>query len=430
MHPHPNPVRPRSVSDYLVILGGGDLSILADCPQDRNAARRAGINICSVGFVAGFSAAFMLHMAFHLGPVASALGGAAWGGLVIAPLDALLVSVLHRQNRASLTVALAVPRLLLAFVVAFVVGVPLSLQIFSPEIGAQINADQQSTIQAFHKQLDKNPEFAAIPGLQTQITQLQQTEQSDSPPNVNADPTVQADQARVDTLQNKYAQAEQLVGCEADGTCGTHQAGDGPAAAADQTAANQLAAQLAQAQGQLQKDQAAASSDSAASVAARKAAAAAQLPKLEQQLATAQADKTALLAKENAAVAASTGVAARMEALWKLGLTYPEVAILHIAIVLLAMGIETVPILTKTISLLGKESLSERLTRIRDDDLAERHRIEAERGRQLDEELFEAQRGIALEEHEALYRDLYRAWADGVRADFHANPQSYLVLPN
>jgi len=427
MHPNSTPSTGRSLSAWLAVLGGGDLSILDDCPHDRAVAVRTGVNICSVALVAAVSAAFMLHMAFHLGPIASVLGGTAWGGLVIVPLDALLVAVLRRQHRVALTVALAVPRLLLAAVIAFVVGVPLSLQVFAPEINAQVKLDQQSAEIAYQRELSKNPEFAAIPRLETEIGHLEQVEQADAPPDIDADPAVRADQARVDSLQAEYAKAEQTVGCEADGTCGTHQVGDGPATTADQAVAAELKAELGEAQDQLGNAEAAAAKDSSAAAAAARSLATSELPGLNNALRSAEREKTHLIAAEASTVKASTGLAARMQALAELSSSYPEVRLFHLALVLLAAGIETVPILTKTLSLLGKPSVAETLSDIRNNDLVERRRTEAEQARQLDLELFEGRRRVAVDAQEALYDDLYSAWADTVRAEFKSDPSKFII---
>jgi hypothetical protein len=244
---------------------------------------------------------------------------------------------------------------------------------------------------------------------------------------VSADPAVGADQAAVDKLQSEYAAAEQTVGCEQDGTCGTHQQGNGPAVAADQLIANQYGSELNRAQAQLRLAETATSIGAASTAAAQKANAAEVLPGLRTELANLQSEQNAELEQERNLVAEATGMAARLEALWNLGLRYPEVAVLHIAIVLTLISIECTPIVTKTLTLIGSESVAERLARVHYDDLVERRREANDRQRLLDEDAFGAQRQAALEAQERVCQELLDGWAENVVADAQTNPAKYFI---
>jgi Domain of unknown function (DUF4407) len=199
---------------------------------------------------------------------------------------------------------------------------------------------------------------------------------------------------------------------------------------ADQAVAAQRKAQLDQAQAQPQAAELGASSTDATSLQTRKADASAQLPALANKLADLQNEENEDLQQDERRVADSTGMAARLEALWDLSLRYPEVAVLHIAIVLTLIAIEWTPSVTKTLILLGNETLAERLGRLRDDELVERRRDDAERLRRLEDDLFEVERRVALEKHEAACSEIYDIWLERVVADARVNPDQYLISDN
>lgn len=418
----------RLWSDRVVSLGGGNLELLETCPQERPHFFRAGLIILSVACMASVSMGVALHMAFRLPVVVAALGGMAWGGLVICPLDAFLISALRRQRRPSLTAIMAAPRIALAIVIGLAVGIPLSLEMFDPEILAQVQTDQAAEMKSFQMDLAKQPVYAVIPHLQAQVTSLQNSLVSGGPPDVYADPTVAALQTRVNSLQSSLQQAETASGCEDGGTCGSGKAGQGPQWQADQLIVSQINGELTQAQSQLDQAEQAATTSAANNQQVRALTAQQELPALQHRLSHLQAQEQSDIRNERQRVKDSTGLAARLEALWNLSGQYPEVVGVHILMVLVLVGLECTPVVAKTLLLMGKESAYERMGRIRDDDAVITEQDELDDRRDVLREQRTIRSQVENEAYAATCREVLDAWREDQVNQARAHPEQFLVV--
>src|SRR5687768_7478279 len=93
--------------------------------------------VASTGILAGLSMAFALNFAAHAPwPIAVPLG-VLWG-LIIVNLDRLLIAGMRHGTSVRRTLALGLPRVLLAVILGFVIATPLTLQIFRSEIDTEI----------------------------------------------------------------------------------------------------------------------------------------------------------------------------------------------------------------------------------------------------------------------------------------------------
>jgi hypothetical protein len=118
------------ISDIFSWCGGATVQLVNDFPEERSRLAAIGATVCFTGIFATASSAYALFMVFGGGPWVPALA-LLWGAMIF-NLDRFIVMTIHGDPfRRLLT---AIPRLILATVIALVVARPLELWIFSPEI--------------------------------------------------------------------------------------------------------------------------------------------------------------------------------------------------------------------------------------------------------------------------------------------------------
>lgn len=341
-------------------IAGGRRDLLASAPGDRIRYAAMGGVILTTATVAAASGAIAVNIALKLGPLWSVLVGLLWG-LVIFNLDRLLVVQMSRpRSGIRQPILLALPRLLLAIILGFVISTPLVLRIFNAEITQELGVLHQQQYAAYITQID-NTTYKNIPTLTSQLNQAEQVKSS-APPSVDANPDVKAAEARFSAAEKAYVQAEQNVVCEVAGTCSDDKPGAGVVYKtklgilnnarqelnADQTALNQIRAKVTQ---QLNNDYQNKLSSAQSTISADKA-----------QLAKLQAQRTADLANQKKQINANTGLLARLEALSALSANQPTLNVTHWALFALFLAIEVLPVLTKLLQVLGPETLYDRLS--------------------------------------------------------------------
>src|SRR3954449_10448173 len=162
----------RALADLLLTVSGASRDVLRDAPKERTKQVAMGAVLCSTAAIAAVSAAYALHIALHLPVVFAVLGGLAWG-LVILNLDRWLIVSSPRLKTKLGTLAMALPRVLLAVLIGAVISTPLTLAIFSAAIGTEVKvmaAEEEST---FNQQLADDSRYQQLPALREQIQGLQ-----------------------------------------------------------------------------------------------------------------------------------------------------------------------------------------------------------------------------------------------------------------
>ena len=211
---------------WFAAIAGGRRDLLANAPGDRMRYAAMGGVILTTATVAAVSGALAVNMALNLSPVWSVLVGLLWG-LVIFNLDRLLVVQMSRpRSGIKQPILLAVPRLVLAIILGFVISTPLVLRIFNAEIKQELGVVHQQQYAAYTTQIDSTT-YKTIPTLKAQLSNAQQVVDSGAPPSVEADPDVKAAEKRLAIAEKTYEKAEHNVVCEKEGTCGSHKVGPG-----------------------------------------------------------------------------------------------------------------------------------------------------------------------------------------------------------
>ncbi len=290
------------LKDFFLFCSGIDRSILDQCPSDTNKYLGIGATVFFTGVLAFFSSAYALFTIFD-SYLAAIVFGLIWGTMIF-NLDRYIVSSMKSKGSAWKDFGVALPRLVLAVLLALVISKPLELKIFEKEINAELIVMEQ---EQFKEQEDKvkaryQPQIVA---LQEEITNLKEE---------ITIKTEARDELALMALQ------------EADGTGGSGKKNLGPIYRAKKAKADAAQAELDALLATYQP------------IIAEKEAA------INTNLASIQSEIKAL---ERSAYG---GIAARMEALDRLGTESQAIFLANIFVILLFIAIETAPIFVKLIS--------------------------------------------------------------------------------
>lgn len=143
---------------------GARLYILKQCPSEFNKFYGIGVIVFLTGIMASLSGGYAIFTVFRKLEIAIAFG-ALWGFLIFS-IDWYIVASLRKQQSKLKEFGMALPRFVLAILIAFVVSMPLKLKLFEREIEQQMVFDQQQSNIRYSELVAK--EFADIERLENQ----------------------------------------------------------------------------------------------------------------------------------------------------------------------------------------------------------------------------------------------------------------------
>ena len=123
--------------NYLAVLGGADRDVIRAIPEERFRFVAMGGILLTTAAVSALSMYYALHNAIRLPVIAAIIICLFWGFLIL-NIDRFLVISIGVTRGAFRLISLAISRLLLSAVTAFVMATPLVIQIFSASINEQI----------------------------------------------------------------------------------------------------------------------------------------------------------------------------------------------------------------------------------------------------------------------------------------------------
>lgn len=126
---------------FFLVCSGVTDAILEKCPSDENKYVGIGATVFFTGVLAFFSSGYALFTVFDSYLMAIAFG-LVWG-LMIFNLDRYIVMSMKSYGKWWRDMVVAVPRLLLAVLLAVVISKPLELKIFEKEISAELVTMEQ-----------------------------------------------------------------------------------------------------------------------------------------------------------------------------------------------------------------------------------------------------------------------------------------------
>jgi len=140
---------------FFWMCSGADSELLRDCPGFEQ-IKYAGVGgtVFFTALMAFIAGSYALHTVFESIPIAIA-GGSVWG-LLIFNLDRFIVSTMKKQDNKWSEWLQALPRIVLAIIIAVVIAKPLELKIFEREIDRVILSQEHQML------LDDQGEVAAL----------------------------------------------------------------------------------------------------------------------------------------------------------------------------------------------------------------------------------------------------------------------------
>lgn len=290
------------IKKFLITCAGVDQKVLEECPTDHNKYVGIGGTIFFTGLLAFFSASYAVYTIFD-NYILAAFFGIVWG-LMIFNLDRYIVSSMKSRGSWWRDFFVAFPRLLMAVLLAVVISKPLELKIFEKEITAELEVMKQEVFKRQESEVASRYMTSIdtlkgeIEGLQQQITQKT-------------------------AVRDSLAQAALA---EADGTGGSQIRNMGPIYRAKKESADRAQIELDSATARI-----------APIIGEKRQSIAALQLKMSEEVSKMDRDNYG-------------GIAARMEALDRLGKDSQAIFLASWFIMLLFIAIETAPIFTKLIA--------------------------------------------------------------------------------
>ncbi|MBJ7469808.1 MAG: DUF4407 domain-containing protein [Solirubrobacteraceae bacterium] len=400
-----------TVSRFFHWLGGIDSDVVARVPRTRMHGTAAGAAVLMVGVMAFAAGGFFAREMLHL-PVGAALLAAGTWAMMMVSLDRLMLTSAKRQDRTWLTVALAIPRILVAVLAGLAIAQPLVLFAFREEVARQVQEDRQTEETARVRALDGR--YGDIPKLEAQQNELEQELTNGPDITFKGNSEYDAATAAYDDAQDKLAKAEKKVGCEAQGTCGTGKAGCGPVCQSNmrvvdqrRNVADKANRTLREVESRLRR-QGAAAADTARRIATP------ELARVNSALADRRDEMESDRAGIAADFAAPVGFIDRTRALEHLKQESPAVRWREWLFALLLVAIDTSAVVMKMLGLIGRKSLPERVEEeIEDRDVECLKVIEdaKDEANRKDAELIEKEAEILVELREEALREMHQETA-------------------
>jgi len=141
----------NTISKFFLFCSGIDNSILEKCPTDKNKYVGIGATIFFTGVLAFFSAGYALFTVFD-NVALSVIFGLFWGAMIF-NLDRYIVSSMKMSGSKLKDFGFALPRILLAVLLAVVISKPLELKIFEKEINSEMVLMEQEVFKGQEDQV-------------------------------------------------------------------------------------------------------------------------------------------------------------------------------------------------------------------------------------------------------------------------------------
>ncbi len=291
---------------FFWFCSGASQALLQRCPTEASKYTGIGATVFFTGLLGAISSGYALYTVFEK-IWASLLFGLIWGCMIF-NLDRFIVSSMKKKNNFWKEFKIAIPRLILATLLALVISKPLELKIFEKEINRQIDSKKNEVAVEAKAAIGRG--FPEIEELEEKITILK------------------AEITAKETFRNQRQQEYDFerFGQKTPGTTGIPGIG---------TNAKKRETQLDAAEKDLQE------------TIQRNLT---KIGQYEQEIARLHQSKTQEFDKQKTNIDRYDGLAARIDALSALSGESNAINLANIFIILLFIAIETAPVFVKLIS--------------------------------------------------------------------------------
>ncbi len=379
------PRGPGSRLRKLAILGGADGEILDRVPGETPRFVQMFFVLAGTALVSAISMLFALTTGVQAAIWLAVPLAVVWA-LIIFNLDRFLTSTMTSTRNVWKLIGLAIPRVIMAAIIGFVVAEPLVLQIFHNDIAREVAATNITQAQSDQEALETGPEKKALDAASDRVAELENQAATGIVAGTDSSSaTESAAQATVDDLTAKMTaqqavidQARILYQCEltgegagtVPGCTGVNGEGASSDAAEAQLAEAQqtydaLAAQLRTANEELAAAGTAAKENTSTSETQNREEAQSQLPAARDSYDAALDAYNARAESVASGNAGAIGLLSQISGLNRLSEKEPTILWAHILIAALFFMIELLPVLVKVLTSYGDPSLYEKAAAIR-----------------------------------------------------------------
>ncbi|MFJ4999246.1 DUF4407 domain-containing protein [Microbacterium sp. NPDC088619] len=376
---------PGSRLRKLAILGGADGEILDRVPGETPRFVQMFFVLAGTALVSAISMLFALTTGVQAAIWLAVPLAVVWA-LIIFNLDRFLTSTMTSTRNVWKLIGLAIPRVIMAAIIGFVVAEPLVLQIFHNDIAREVAATNITQAQSDQEALETGPEKKALDAASDRVATLENQAATGVVAGTDSSSASEsAAQATVDDLTTKMTdqqavidQARILYQCEltgegagtVPGCTGVNGEGASSDAAQAQLAEAQqtydaLAAQLRTANEELAAAGTAAKENTSTSEAQNREEAQSQLPAARDSYDAALDAYNARAESVASGNAGAIGLLSQISGLNRLSEKEPTILWAHILIAALFFMIELLPVLVKVLTSYGDPSLYEKAAAIR-----------------------------------------------------------------
>ncbi|WP_120494341.1 DUF4407 domain-containing protein [Microbacterium phyllosphaerae] len=376
---------PGSRLRKLAILGGAEGEILDRVPGETPRFVQMFFVLAGTALVSAISMLFALTTGVQAAIWLAVPLAIVWA-LIIFNLDRFLTSTMSSTRNVWRLIGLAIPRVIMAAIIGFVVAEPLVLQIFHNDIAREVASTNITQAQADQDALETGPERKALDAASDRVAELENQAatgivagtDSSSASESAAQTTVDDLTAKMTAQQGVIDQARVLYQCEltgegagtVPGCTGVNGEGASSDAAQAQLAEAQqtydaLAAQLRTANEELAAAGTAAKENTSTSETQNREEAQSQLPAARDSYDTALAAYNARAESVASGNAGAIGLLSQISGLNRLSEKEPTILWAHILIAALFFMIELLPVLVKVLTSYGDPSLYEKAAAIR-----------------------------------------------------------------
>ncbi|WP_298502281.1 DUF4407 domain-containing protein [uncultured Maribacter sp.] len=193
------------LQQFFILCSGADTSILKTCSKgEQSKYGGIGATVFFTALMAFIASSYALYRVFDSIYI-SIFFGLIWG-LLIFNLDRFIISTIRKRDDFKKEIVQAIPRIILAVIIAIVISKPLEMKIFEKEIN-QILLEQKNELSLANQQQILQQYTPEIMELEKNITQLKND--------------ILLKEMETNTLYDIYIS-------EAEGTAGTKLLGKGP----------------------------------------------------------------------------------------------------------------------------------------------------------------------------------------------------------
>ncbi|MDQ4215755.1 DUF4407 domain-containing protein [Microbacterium sp. ASV81] len=364
----------------LAVLGGADGLILDRVPSEQPRFVQMFFVLAGTALVSALSMFFALTTGVQVLAWIAAPLAIVWA-LLIFNLDRFLTSTMRSTRKVGRLIGLAIPRILMAAIIGFVVAEPIVLQAFHNDIAREVTTTNLTQAQGDQKAVADGPEKKALDAASARLADLQNQEStgivkgtsSDSASQKAAQDTVTKVTGQMADQQKVIDSARALYQCEltgqgagtvpgCTGVQGSGASSDAAKAQLDQAQQtyDALAAQLRQANTDLDKADASSKTATMATEAQNRQQAKDQLPAAQQAYKSALDAYNARAASVAGTNANAVGLLSQITALDRLSAKEPILGFAHWLIAALFFMIELLPVIVKVLTSWGDPSLYEK----------------------------------------------------------------------